>query len=191
MRFSQFSLLATLTLVGGACPAHTDAHSLSGFVDGLGHPLTGVDHILAMLGVGLWAAILPGQAWRLPAAFMILMGIGGALGAAGLPSGGSEAGIAGSVLILGLLVSNRLRPAFPLAITATGVFGLFHGFAHGAEIPEGSAFAAYALGFVAATGVLHLAGILLGRALLGAPALYRALGAAIGVWGVYLLAQGV
>lgn len=182
-------LVLALSFASEACLAHTGQQSLDGMAAGLAHPLSGSDHILAMLGVGVWAAMLPGANWRLPAVFMSVMVLGGILGASGMSLDGVEAGIAASVLVLGLLVAVKARPRFPVALAVTGLFALFHGAAHGTEAAEGADFAAYALGFVAATGLLHLSGIVLGRTILRVPALYRMLGAAAAAWGFFLLFQ--
>lgn len=189
MKSSHLFLLLSLSLISGTCFAHTGEHSLIGFAAGFTHPLAGSDHVFAMLGVGLWTALLPGARWRLPVAFMGAMLLGGLLGAAGWQLTGIEAGVAASVVVLGLLVAGRARPALPIALALTGLFGLFHGFAHGAEAGGADAFAAYAAGFTAATGTLHLCGILLGRGLYAVPALYRVLGGAAAAWGAFLLLQ--
>lgn len=194
MRCYRFVLLLLLSSAAQTGFAHTGVGPVDGVFSGFVHPLLGPDHLLAMLSVGLWAVFVsPGsrRPWVLPLAFMAFMLAGGAIGAAGLPWIGVEAGIALSVLLLGGLVAGMARVSRPFAVVLVGLFALFHGHAHGAEMAEGADFAAYALGFVGATGLLHLAGIVLGRRLLSRPALYRACGGAIGGLGALLLAQAI
>ncbi len=152
----------TLTL---ATPAlgHT-GHSLSGgFADGFLHPLFGPDHVAAMLAVGLWGAFLGTPAiWMLPVVFPLVMAVGGALGILGLPLPGIEFAIALSAVVLGLMVALAARPHLAIAAVLVGAFAIFHGYAHGAELPAGANAAAYSLGFVIATGLLHLTGIGIG-----------------------------
>lgn len=152
----------TLTL---ATPAlgHT-GHSLSGgFADGFLHPLFGPDHVAAMLAVGLWGAFLGMPAiWMLPVVFPLVMAVGGALGILGLPLPGIEFAIALSAVVLGLMVALAARPHLAIAAVLVGAFAIFHGYAHGAELPAGANAAAYSLGFVIATGLLHLTGIGIG-----------------------------
>ena len=182
--------LATVTavLAAPAAFAHTGSHPVAGFVSGFTHPFAGLDHLLAMVGVGLWAVrTAPRQAWLLPAAFVAVMTVGGALGTAGLPLGGTETGIAASVLLLGALVASMARLPVIHAALLVGLFALFHGYAHGMEMTAGDDFAAYSAGFLVATGALHLLGIGLSRLLLPMPALYRAVGGLMGLWGAYLL----
>jgi urease accessory protein len=141
--------------------AHTgvDAHG-TGFAAGFAHPLMGLDHMLAMLGIGLWAAQLGKRAiWLVPAAFVAVM-VGGAtlaLSGAGLPM--VEFGIAGSVLVIGALIALGARMPVALAMTLAGGFALFHGIAHGAELPSFAHPGAYGAGFVAATALLHGVGL--------------------------------
>ncbi|KRW94920.1 HupE/UreJ family protein [Paracoccus sp. MKU1] len=150
------------------------------FAEGWMHPLGGMDHVLAMVAVGLWAATAPDRRglWALPLCFVAAMLAGGALGAAGLPLPAVEPMILASSVILGLAVALALRPSLGFALPVVAVFGLMHGHAHGAEGPA-SGLAAYAAGFVLATAALHLAGIGLGR--LGAGRLLGAATAAAGV----------
>ncbi|AZC16026.1 MULTISPECIES: HupE/UreJ family protein [Pseudomonas] len=176
-------LAPTLAL---AHPGHGD----NGLVAGIGHPLGGLDHLLAMVAVGLWAAQQQGVArWALPCTFVGTMLLGGLLGFTGLQLPALESGIAASVLALGLAVALAVRPPLALAMAATALFALFHGVAHGLELPEMSSPWAYAAGFVAATAALHAAGYALVRALprTAAP-LVRMAGAASAAAGVWLLA---
>lgn len=156
-------LLAAVTVAS----AHTgQGPHLHGFFDGFVHPLLGADHLAAMLAVGLWAASLGGRAVvAVPAAFVALLAVGGALGAEGVPLPAVEPVITASVVVLGLLVALAVRlPVGPAALLV-GAFGLFHGVAHGAEMPAAAAPLAYGLGFVIATVLLHAAGIGLWTAL--------------------------
>lgn len=169
-----------------AHPGHGD----NGLMAGIAHPLTGMDHLLAMLAVGLWAAQQKGAArWALPCTFVATMLIGGLLGFEGLQLPALESGIAASVLALGLAVALAVRPPLVLAVVATAGFALFHGVTHGLELPEMSSPWAYAAGFVAATAALHAAGFALVRLLPGAAApVVRVLGGLSALAGVWLLA---
>lgn len=134
-----------------------------GFSSGFEHPISGWDHIIAMVAVGLWGAQLGSPAlWLLPVTFPLIMAVGGFLGLAGVPLPGVETGIAFSALFLGVMVLGSLRPPLFVAVTMVGIFGLFHGYAHGTELPEGGNAVLYSLGFVVATGVLHGIGICIG-----------------------------
>jgi urease accessory protein len=156
--------LTALTLVAlvlsGAAQAHTGEGVQGGLVSGFTHPLLGWDHLVAMVAVGLWGVFLGRPAlWILPVAFPLVMAFGGALGVAGMPLPAVEAGIALSGVILGLLVALGARAPLWAAVAIVGGFAIFHGHAHGTELPEAASPFAYALGFVVATGLLHLAGI--------------------------------
>ncbi|MER2101142.1 MAG: HupE/UreJ family protein [Pseudomonas atacamensis] len=169
-----------------AHPGHGD----SGLIAGISHPIGGLDHLLAMLAVGLWAAQQQGAArWALPCTFVGTMLLGGLLGFAGLELPALESGIAASVLALGLAVALAVRPPLVMAVAGTALFALFHGVAHGLELPEMSSPWAYAAGFVAATAVLHALGYGVVRVLPQAAApLVRLAGAASAATGVWLLA---
>ncbi len=143
--------------------AHSEAGGAGGFSSGFGHPLTGLDHIVAMVAVGLWGAFLGGRAmWMLPVVFPLVMAVGGALGVVGVGLPGVETGIALSGVVMGLMVTLAARPPVWVAAVIVGVFAIFHGHAHGAEMPESTNALAYAIGFVISTGLLHLAGIAFG-----------------------------
>lgn len=185
-RISLFAGLVTMMVP--AAYAHTGVHAVAGFAVGFIHPFTGLDHLAAMVAVGLWAALAaPQRVWSLPAAFMAVMALGAALGVAGVPLPDMETGIAASVLLLGGLLTTMARLPLVSAVALVGLFALLHGFAHGREMAADVDFAVYAAGFVAATGMLHLFGIGLGRLLLRAPVLYRGVGGMIGAWGAFLL----
>lgn len=185
---TRITLFLGTLFFSSAALAHP-GHDLSGIGAGLLHPLLGIDHLLAMVAVGLWAAQGGGhRIWLLPATFvaMLTAGAGIALHWPSLPM--VETGIAASVLALGLLVSLSLRLPIGLSMLATTIFGLLHGYAHGMELPASAHPASYALGFLTATLALHLSGVTIGvfsrqRAL----ALARGLGVAIMASGAYLL----
>ncbi|MFN3545671.1 MAG: HupE/UreJ family protein [Thiobacillus sp.] len=156
-----------LALAAGTASAHTGDHAVVGFASGFAHPFLGLDHLLAMLAIGLWAAQQGGRAlWAVPAAFLAAMGVGGALVWLGGALPLVETGIALSVLVLGLLIATRRQWAAPAGMAVAAGFALFHGYAHGLEMPQAASPLLYALGFVLATAALHAAGIagnLLGR----------------------------
>lgn len=153
------AVLATL-FAPAAALAHAGHTDGAAFMAGLAHPVSGVDHLLAMIAVGLWAAQRGGRAlWMLPLAFVGMMAVSGIAGIAGLPLSGIEAGIGLSVLALGLAVA--LRPAWSTGFCAVlaAVFAVFHGHAHGAEMPAAAQPILYGAGFVLATVLLHVSGI--------------------------------
>jgi urease accessory protein len=134
-----------------------------GFVGGLAHPLSGPDHVAAMVAVGLWGAFLGSPAIViLPVVFPLVMAAGGVLGILGVPLPGVEIGIAVSAALLGMMVALAAKPPLWVAAVMVGIFAIFHGHAHGAELPPGADALAYSAGFVIATGCLHLAGIAFG-----------------------------
>ncbi len=140
-------------------PGRADGQ-LNGLLAGLLHPVSGVDHVLAMVAVGLWGAQLGAPAiWLLPLTFPLVMAFGGALGLMGMPLPGAEIGIALSACVLGLAIVTAWRPALWAAAGIVGFFAIFHGHAHGTELPAGADALTYSLGFVAATGALHACGI--------------------------------
>ncbi|MCU1737282.1 MULTISPECIES: HupE/UreJ family protein [unclassified Pseudomonas] len=184
-------ILSTLALllipaVAFAHPGHGD----SGWMAGVSHPISGIDHLLAMVAVGLWAAQQQGTArWALPCTFVGTMLVGGVLGFEGLALPALESGIAASVLALGLAVALAVRPPLSLAIAATALFALFHGVAHGLELPDMSSPWTYAAGFVVATATLHALGYGVVRVLpLAAAPLVRVAGVASAATGIWLLA---
>jgi urease accessory protein len=152
-----------LLLLPATAGAHAETGTIGGFVSGFRHPLTGLDHIVAMVAVGLWGAYLGAPAmWLLPVVFPVVMAFGGALGVLGVPLPGVETGIALSGVLLGLAVAFAARPPLWIAAAIVGVFAIFHGHAHGTELPAAANAMTYAIGFVIATGLLHLSGIALG-----------------------------
>jgi urease accessory protein len=172
--------------------AHTGLELGGGFAAGLAHPFLGFDHVLAMLSVGALAAAAGGRAvWALPLAFMGMMALGGALAMAGIGLPGVEQGIAASLIVFGAMLAARAGLPAPAALLVVGAFAVFHGHAHGAELPAMDSESAYAAGFVLATGALHLAGLaaaigLKRGAAWGAPAL-RLAGGATAASGLALL----
>jgi urease accessory protein len=171
--------------------AHPGAHhAFTGFGAGFVHPLTGWDHLLAMLAIGLWAAQQRRPLlWLLPALFPMTMAAGALAGLAGVHLPMLETGIAASVAVLGLLIAFAVRvPAWGGA-SLVALFGAFHGYAHGMELPDGASFALYGAGFVLATALLHLAGLASGLFARSAMAekLLRIAGVGIALTGAYLL----
>ncbi|MBL8706193.1 MAG: HupE/UreJ family protein [Rhodospirillales bacterium] len=161
--------VAAILAAGAPAEAHTGAHVAGGIAGGLGagfaHPLFGLDHLLAIVSVGALGAVIGGSAlWALPATFMGVMVAGGLLALAGIGLPGVELGIAASLVVFGALLAARIGMPVMLSVAIVAVFALFHGHAHGNEVPEMASPAAYVLGFVAATGLLHLVGIGLAQA---------------------------
>ena len=159
--------IALLLSAAGAAPAsaHGGGDITGGFVGGFAHPLFGPDHIAAMVAVGLWGAVLgPPAIWLLPIAFPLVMAFGGVLGIAAVPMPRVEVGIAVSAIVLGLMVALAVRAPLAVAVAAVSAFAIFHGHAHGAELPPGADAIAFSAGFVMATGLLHVCGIGLGLA---------------------------
>lgn len=181
--------LAVLSLTPALAQAHPIPGEVHSFMGGFTHPLSGLDHILAMVAVGLWAAQLGGRAlYLVPAAFVSLMAVGGAMGMAGIHLPMVEAGILASILVLGLLIATAVRLPVAAGMAIVGLFALFHGHAHGTELPAAASGATYAIGFILATIFLHACGVglgLLAQKKLPAPAV-RFAGVAIMIAGVCL-----
>lgn len=159
-----------VALIAAAAPAAAYAHpaigEAAGLSHGFAHPMTGLDHILAMVMVGVLAFQLGGRAtWLLPATFVLVMAAGGALGMAGINLPFVELGIALSVVVLGAVVALDIKAPVAAAMALVGFFAIFHGHAHGSEMPENAAGLAYAVGFMTATAILHVAGLALGFAI--------------------------
>jgi len=156
------SLLA-LVLGGSPADAHVESGEAAGFFTGVRHPVSGLDHVLAMIAVGLWGAQLGAPAlWLLPVTFPMVMALGGVVGLLGVPLPGIEVGIAASAILLGLAVMSALRPPLAVAVVLVAGFAIFHGHAHGTELPPGQSALLYSMGFVVATGCLHGVGIAIG-----------------------------
>jgi urease accessory protein len=185
--------MASLVLAQPAF-AHEQAGVGGGLTSGLLHPLTGIDHLIAMVAVGIWGAQLgPPAIWVLPITFPLVMALGGVLGVLHIPLPMPELVIALSALVLGAAVAMRLRLPFAAAAVFVAVFAIFHGHAHGAELPGSANPLAYGVGFVVATGLLHLCGIAIGtltRWPIG-ERLIQGLGVVIAVLGGYFLAQSL
>ena len=159
LRLAVLAALPVL-LAHGHAWAHPGLGVPAGFASGFLHPMSGLDHVVAMVAVGLWAATLGGAAmWVLPLAFPLVMAAGAALGMAGVPVPSPEVMIALSAVVLGLLVALAVRVPVAAAAAVVALFALFHGYAHGQELPENASALAYAAGFVAATALLHATGI--------------------------------
>jgi urease accessory protein len=185
--------LALLLVLPTGVLAHTEGGSAgAGFVTGFLHPLGGIDHLLAMLAVGMWGAQLGNPAiWMLPVAFPQVMALGGVAGILGLPLVGIELGVAISVLVLGAMIALDRRPPLWVAFAMVSFFAVFHGYAHGMELPGKTGAVAYSAGFVTATGLIHLTGIGIGLVVKlphGTKAL-RAGGGAIAAAGLWLAGQ--
>jgi urease accessory protein len=192
--FTVLALSIGLWLAPEIAEAHIIQAGAAGFGSGFAHPLTGPDHFLAMFAVGLWGAQMGGRrVWTLPVTFPLIMVAGGVAGILGLPLPGIEIGIALSIVSLGLAIAFAWRPAEWVALCLIAVFAVCHGYAHGTELPRAADPADFAIGFVLATGIIHLFGIGVGLGL-GKPLggrLARGLGALIGVAGVYFLAPAI
>jgi len=183
-------------LAGPAFPAlaHVQAGQATGFLTGLLHPVSGLDHVLAMVAVGLWGAQLGAPAiWLLPVTFPVVMALGGLLGLLGVPLPGVEVGIAASAVLLGGAVMTERRVPVYAAAALVGFFAVFHGHAHGTELPPEQSGLLYSLGFVAATGCLHAIGIAIGaihRWPAGRIAL-RIAGGGVGIAGLFFLWRAI
>lgn len=163
MKRTTIVLASLLTVLAGPALAHTGVGSVSGFSAGFGHPIGGLDHILAMVAVGILAAQLGGRSiWLVPATFVTMMIAGGGLALVGFPMPYAEQGIVGSVIILGAVIALGQRLPVVAAAGLVGFFALFHGHAHGMEMPMNVSGLEYGAGFALATALLHAAGIALG-----------------------------
>lgn len=190
-------LVALMGLIATPALAHTGVGPAAGLFSGFGHPIGGLDHLLAMVAVGLLAAqgaATSGQRalWAVPAAFVGLMVIGGVLGMSGVPVPMVELGIVGSVLVLGVVIAVGRHLPLGAAMALVGVLAIFHGHAHGTEMPLAANGMLYGLGFAVATSLLHAAGIGLGLAAARldekrAPLIIRAGGGAIATAGLALM----
>ena len=190
----RFLVLAVFLVWASSAEAHIEQGQAIGFVTGLEHPWSGLDHVLAMIAVGIWGAQLGNPAlWLLPVTFPMVMSLGAMMGLLGIPLPGIEIGIAVSAILLGAMVLGEVKPKLYIATVMVGFFAIFHGHAHGTELPPGQSGLLYSMGFVIATGVLHGIGILIGtihRWPAGKLAL-RGAGAFIAGMGVFFLWQAV
>lgn len=192
---ASLACLAALASLSTSAFAHAGNISAEGnsFGTGFLHPIMGTDHLLAMVAVGIWGTQMRGAAiWALPVAFPMMMAVGAVLGIAGVPFPAVELGIAGSIIVLGSAIAFAIRPPILVALLVVGVLALFHGHAHGSELPHNANPTGFTLGFVVGTGLLHAAGIVLALLLERLPRgadLVRALGAIFAAAGVYILVR--
>lgn len=196
VKYAVFAAAASAAFAPTIAMAHSVEGGADGFVAGLKHPILGPDHLIAMVAVGLWGAQLGRpMIYALPLAFPMVMALGGVAALAGETLFGIadvlEIGIAGSALVLGLAVAFAFRAPVALAVALVGFFAVFHGYAHGLELPHAAAPLPYGMGFVIATGCLHAAGIAIG--LLNdwnrvGPAIVRSCGVVIAALGAWYLA---
>lgn len=190
MKYLRTAAVLAACALPGIAHAHVGLHT-GGALAGLGHPFSGLDHILAMVAVGFWASTLGGRArWIVPSAFVAVMAAGGAMGIQGVPLPMVETGIALTVAVLGLLVALEVKVPTPVAALVVGICALFHGHAHGAELPEMAHAGGYVAGFMLATVVLHLVGIGFASLRFGkaGQVIGRMAGAAVALAGAALLA---
>ncbi len=183
-----------LALGTGLAQAHILTGPMGGFASGFEHPLSGPDHLLAMFSVGLWGAQMGGRpVWSLPVTFPLIMCVGGVLGIAGVVVPGLELGIALSIVVLGGAIAAAWRAPEWLAVLIVAVFAIFHGYAHGAELPLAADPAAYSVGFVVSTGMIHVFGIAVGLLVgrLYGGRVSRVLGGLILLGGIYYLVSAV
>lgn len=158
-----FSVALVAIWASNPAYAHEEISGYGGFLDGVMHPILGYDHLLAMLAVGIWGAQMGGSSvWTLPVTFPLIMAVGGFLGINGVPIPRVEPAIASSMVVLGLVILARWKAPEWSALIIVGAFAIFHGYAHGKELPEAADPMAYAIGFVVATGLIHIVGILFG-----------------------------
>ena len=191
MKLTRFLTLAAFALpvLAHAHPGH-EGHELTwDFTSGALHPLSGWDHLLAMIAVGLWAAQLGGRSrWLVPAAFVGVMTLGALLGHVGFAIPGVEQGIAASILVLGLLIACAVKLPAIACMAIVGTFALFHGVAHGAEMPATASGLSYGIGFITSTAFLHIFGLGLGVALRNQEKVARIAGGAVAVAGALAFA---
>ena len=194
-RFAQaLPILTVAMLCAQPAFAHPQKGAAVGFVTGFLHPISGLDHVLAMVAVGLWGAQLGAPAiWLLPVAFPMVMAFGGMLGLMGVSIPGVEYGIAASAILLGAAVMFEFRPPLGLAAALVGFFAICHGHAHGTELPPNQSALLYSMGFVIATGCLHAVGIGIGTVnrWTWGQKLVRAAGAAITTGGLFFMWQAL
>ena len=188
MKFKNSIFAAALAVAATPALAHTGAHSVSGFAAGFLHPLAGSDHMLAMVGAGLFAALLGRSALVVvPASFVLMMMAGGAIGMAGFQIPAVEALIAASVVAVGAVVALGWPWQRSAAATLVGFFAVFHGYAHGIEIPIGADAFPYILGFAVASAALHSFGVILSRMTSSYRNATKSIGAAITFAGLVLV----
>ena len=183
---TRWSMALIIMVFSGIAQAHP-GHG-GGYMAGITHPFTGLDHLLAMLAVGVWAAHLGGRAkWLVPASFIACMAVAASVGMSGIALPMVESGIATSVLLLGLLIAFSVKVPVALSASIVGLFAVFHGYAHGAEIPQLSTPWIYGIGFVLSTAALHGMGLLLGHGLHKRISSLRSVGAIIAASGAWMM----
>jgi urease accessory protein len=183
-------LLVALLCLAQSADAHVQHGESASFFTGFQHPVSGLDHVLAMIAVGLWGAQLGAPSvWLLPVAFPMVMAMGGMLELLGVGLPGIEIGIAASAILLGGAVMSEVRPPLAVAVVIVALFAIFHGYAHGAELPPGQNGLLYSMGFVVATGCLHAIGITIGviHRWLWGQKLLRVAGGAVALAGVVFM----
>jgi urease accessory protein len=162
-RAAVTTFVISLVLAPAAALAHPGHDGAGGLVQGFVHPVTGIDHVLAMIAVGVLAALYGGRAlWLVPLSFLVAMATAGAVGMAGIPVQIVEAGIGLSIIVLGLMIAFQIKLPTLVAMVVVGFFALFHGYAHGSEMPAGAARLSFAAGLLIATALLLSAGAGLG-----------------------------
>lgn len=195
---SKLVLLCSIFFVvaGALLPSFAYAHvgvgEIGGFMHGLTHPISGLDHVIAMVAVGLWAAQMGGRSvWAVPLTFVSVMALGGALQMMGISLPFTEQGIVLSVLMLGVLIAASIRLPLWLSSSMVGLFALCHGHAHGAEMPESASAMTYAFGFLLTTASLHIMGMMFGLGVQRSAhkRVVHWAGASIALCGVYLAAS--
>lgn len=190
----RWLLFAACMAIAVPAVAHEQQGQAAGFITGLLHPASGLDHVVAMVAVGLWGAQLGVPAvWLLPVTFPLMMAFGGFLGLVGVPLPGVETGIATSAILLGAMVALQARPPLALAALLVAFFAVFHGHAHGTELPPGQSGLMYSVGFVVATGLLHAVGISIGliHRWVAGRVLLRGAGLVVVLAGVFFLWRAV
>jgi urease accessory protein len=183
----RLGLATLLSLAAAPAFAHTGVGTASDVTHGFMHPISGLDHVLAMVTVGLVAALIGGRAlWAVPATFVGMMIAGGALGFLGIAVPAVEVGILASIVVLGAVVALGRSLPVAAAMVMAGIFAIFHGFAHGAEMPTEAGALTYSLGFALATALLHATGVFAGLSLHGHRAIIRVAGGAVAAAGLAL-----
>ena len=186
---TKLYILLMLLIFPSIAQAHEEAGG--GFISGLTHPVLGLDHLLAMISVGILSAQMGGKAiWTVPSAFVGLMLIGGIMGMNNIPFFPVELGIAVSVLVLGVAIAADKKLPTLVAMIAVGFFALFHGYAHGIEMPEVATPLLYAAGFTIGTALIHIAGVIIGiasKSFSSGPQLLRYIGAGIAGIGFHII----
>lgn len=184
------SILGLLVFLPNFAFAHTGVGNTTGLASGFSHPIGGLDHLLAMIAVGIWAALMGDKAtWVVPSVFVLLMLLGGILGVSGIKVPFTEIGVLASVIILGLFISAKIKTPVFISSLVVGLFAIFHGHAHGTEMPLASEPISYCFGFTMVTILLHIVGIAIGLSFnkWASEKSFRLAGASVTLFGIYLL----